>query len=363
MDDWALQSGGGYRAVGVGVALAGERADLGLIEDPFARWEDAQSALVLDEAWDWYKGDFAPRLKPHAKRVIIQTRFNELDLLGRVIERDEALGLKWRQITIPMIADSPNDPLGRKIGERLWPEWFTEAQVIEARADARQWNALYQQKPTPESGDYFKAEWLKPYLKAPPRETMQIYGASDYAVTANGGDFTVHVIVGIDPEGRMYLLDVWRHQTSSDKWVEAWCQLVKQWKPIGWAEETGQIKSSVGPFLDKEARAQKAYCARDQFPTRGDKAIRAQSIRGRMGRDGLYVPTNAPWWPECRAELLSFPVGKHDDFCDGLGLIGQLLDKMTDGKKPKKDDPDESEDAYRSMKEEHDSYDGFDKTL
>ena len=35
MDDWALSSGGGYRAVGVGVGVAGERADLGVVEDPF----------------------------------------------------------------------------------------------------------------------------------------------------------------------------------------------------------------------------------------------------------------------------------------------------------------------------------------
>ena len=25
------------------------------------------------------------------------------------------------------------------------------------------WSALYQQRPAPEEGDYFKAAWLKPY--------------------------------------------------------------------------------------------------------------------------------------------------------------------------------------------------------
>jgi hypothetical protein len=82
MDDWALMSGGGYRAAGVGNAIAGERADLGIVEDPFARWEDAQSATAQEGVWEWYTGDFIPRLKPQAKRVIIMTRFNEFDLLG-----------------------------------------------------------------------------------------------------------------------------------------------------------------------------------------------------------------------------------------------------------------------------------------
>ena len=112
------------------------------------------------------EGDFVPRLKPNAKRVIIMTRFNELDLLGRIMERDEALGFKWRHIRLPMIAED-DDPLGRQPGERLWPEWFTEEQVTEARSDPQKWVALYQQRPSAETGDYFKAEWLKPYDTAP----------------------------------------------------------------------------------------------------------------------------------------------------------------------------------------------------
>ena len=124
---------------------------------------------MQEEAWEWYDGDFVPRLKPNAKRVIIMTRFNEFDLLGRVMERDEALGFKWRHIRLPMIAED-DDPLGRQPGERLWPEWFTEEQVIEARSNPHKWIALYQQSPSPESGDYFKAEWLKPYTHGPDRE-------------------------------------------------------------------------------------------------------------------------------------------------------------------------------------------------
>ena len=69
-----------------------------------------------------------------------------------------------------------------------------------------------------------------------------------------------------------------------------WCDLVRRWKPLEWAEEQGQIKSGVGPFLEKVARERSAYCVRSQFPTRGDKAVRAQSIRGRMAMRGLRIP-------------------------------------------------------------------------
>ena len=100
--------------------------------------------------------------------------------------------------------------------------------------------------------------------------------------SANGGDYTVHIVVGLDPEGRMYVLDLWRQQAASDRWVEWFCDLVIDWRPLGWAEERGQIKAGVGPYLDRRQRERKAYCAREAFPTRGDKAVRAQSIRGRM---------------------------------------------------------------------------------
>jgi hypothetical protein len=45
----------------------------------------------------------------------------------------------------------------------------------------------------------------------------------------------------------------WRGQTSSDIWIEAWCDLVKKWRPSFWAEEHGQIISGVGPFLKRRA--------------------------------------------------------------------------------------------------------------
>ena len=194
------------------------------------------------------------------------------------------------------------------------------------------WAALYQQRPAPEEGDYFKAAWLKPYVTAPATDTLAIYGASDYAVTADGGDYTVHIVVGVDPDGHMYVLDLWRKQASSDEWVEAFCSLVKQWKPWEWGEEKGQIKAGVGPFLERMQRERQAYVYRREFPTRGDKAVRAQSIRGRMALDGLYVPQNAAWLPELRSELLSFNAGKHDDIVDALGLIGQLLDTISKGR-------------------------------
>jgi predicted phage terminase large subunit-like protein len=333
---WETDHGGEYFAAGVGGAIAGRRADLVVIDDPIRSREDADSETVRDKIWDWYKSDLYTRLKPGGRIVLIQTRWHEDDLAGRLLADMAAGGDHWEVISLPALAEA-DDPLGRAVGQPLWPEWEDEANLERKRraVGPRDWSALYQQRPAPEDGDYFKLEWLKPYtLRHPPLETMRVYGGSDYAVTADGGDYTVHVVVGIDPENRMYLLDLWRKQAASNEWIEAFCDLVTKWKPLGWAEEQGQIRSGIGPFLDKRQRDRKAYVYREQFPTRGDKAVRAQSIRGRMALEGLYVPSAAKWYADLRSELLSFPAGKHDDQVDALGLVGQLMARMSVGQKP-----------------------------
>ena len=329
---WHTSAGGIYYAVGIGGSVLGRGGDIILIDDPYSSMEDALSEVTRKNVWDWYTGTAYNRLMPNGAIVVINHRMHEDDLSGRLLAQQAAGGDKWEVVELPAITE--ND-------EALWPEAYPIDALhrIRQNTPARFFSALYQQQPAPEEGDYFKAEWLRPYDRAPPRETLKIYGASDHAVTANGGDFSVHIVVGIDPEWRMYILDLWRAQTSSADWVESFCDLVERWKPIGWAEETGQIRAGIGPFLERRMRERQTYVNRKQFPTRGDKAVRAQSIRGRMELDGLYVPVQAHWYPAFLTELLNFPAGKHDDQVDALGLIGQILDRMNKGSAPKPEEP------------------------
>lgn len=328
---WTTTNGGQYRAAGVGGVITGLRADLAIIDDPIRSREDADSDIRRNRVWEWYQDDLTTRLRPGASVVLVQTRWHEDDLAGRLLERE---GPRWRVLSLPAIAEAPDDPLGRLPGTPLWGDdaygYGADLLARQSSAEARTWAALYQQRPAPAEGSLFQRRWLR-RERQPERERMRVYGGSDYAVTSNGGDYTVHAVVGMDQDGALHLLDLWRQQASSDVWVEAFCDLVLKWRPLGWAEEHGQIKAGVGPFLERRMRERRAFVARRQFPTRGDKATRAQSIIGRMAMDGLTVPVDAPWVADLEAELLSFPAGKHDDQVDALGLVGQLLDTMATG--------------------------------
>jgi predicted phage terminase large subunit-like protein len=342
VDAWAITNGSEWMGAGILSGITGNRADGVIWDDIIKGREQADSLVIRNKTWDAYFDDLLTRKKPGAWEIGITTRWHEDDPAGRILPlnyKGESGWIKgqdgkdWYVVCLPAEAEHKDDPIGREHGERLWPEWFGPDHFTPYKHNTRTWSALYQQRPAPDTGDYFRAEWLKPYVASPPRETMHIYGASDYAVTTEGGDYTVHMVCGIDPEQNIYLLDLWRGQTSSDKWIEKFCDLVAEWKPMGWAEETGQIKASIGPFLVRALRDRQLYIARAQFPTRGDKAVRAQSIRGRMAMNGLYVPTHKPWFADFKAELMSFPAGRTDDQVDALGLIGQILDKMVAGEK------------------------------
>jgi predicted phage terminase large subunit-like protein len=329
---WELTSGGSYLAAGVGQAILGYRADLVVIDDPIRSREDAASETIRRSTWEWFSADLKTRLKPGGRVILIQTRWHEDDLAGRVLAEMEKGGDHWHSLVLPAVAEE-GDPLGRAAGTFLWDddpnyEFGKFLRREQQTQPAWNWAALYQQRPAPESGDYFRSEWLKPYEKIPPLDTLRVFAASDYAVTSKGGDYTVHLIVGVDPADKLYLLDLWRGQTTPDLWVDRMLDMAKLWKPISWAEETGQIKASVGPFLDRRMAERKIPIFRKQFPTKGDKSVRAQSIRGKLAMDGLYVPTKASWYAAFQQELLTFPSSKHDDMVDALGLIGQLLTMM-----------------------------------
>lgn len=316
---------GAYYSVGVGGPLTGRGAHLLMIDDPVKNREEADSEVVRRRIRDWYTSTAYTRLMPGARIVVIQTRWHEDDLSGWLLKEHQHEG--WDVVSLPAISDA---------GEALWPEQYSQAELerIKAAVGPRDWSALYQQRPAPESGDYFKREWFRYYEEAP--ERLQIYGASDYAITAKGGDYTVHGIFGVDRAGRIYLLDLWRQQTTSDVWIDAFLDLVARWKPIQWGEEQGQIIKSLDPFINKRSIERQTFVAREQFASLSDKASRAQAIRGRMAQGMVYFPRNAPWLADLERELLTFPVGVNDDQVDVLSLLGRMLDTLTSVPEPVK---------------------------
>lgn len=325
-DRWNTNAGGSFRAVGIGTALTGRGADVLLIDDPIKDDEEADSELRRDRIWSWYSSVAYTRLSPGGRVVVIQTRWHEDDLTGRLLSEQAKGGDQWEVLELPAILST---------GEALWPERYPLDYLnrIKRVTLPRHWAALYQQRPAPEEGAYYKRDWFRYYTDVP--KHLRIYGASDYAVTDGDGDWTVHIVIGVDPDDNIYVLDLWRGQTASDVWVQAWLDMARQWKPLMWVEESGQIVKSIGPFLDKRMREERVYTRREQVASASDKPTRSRSIQARTAMGKVYLPSKSPWLSDFTTELLTFPAGKHDDMVDAFGLIGRMLDDLIPASVPK----------------------------
>jgi predicted phage terminase large subunit-like protein len=323
---WDTSRGGEYYAAGVGGSVTGRRADLAIIDDPVRSREDADSERGRESAWQWYVNDLMTRLKPGARQILVMTRWHEDDLGGRILEREAA---RWRVVKLPMIAGT-DDPLGRAAGDRLWPEWFTEDMVLTAKQDVRAWNALYQQEPVADDGDYFKREWFGEWSELP--KPLHIYAASDYAVTEGGGDFSEHGVFGVDAQGNVYVLDWWRAKAASDVWIEEQCRLIQMHEPLIWFGEAGPIRRAVEPFLMRRMNELSAHCRLEWLPSIVDKPTRARSIQALASAGKVFFPKAAPWKSDVLGQVLRFPAGKNDDAVDVLSLIGRGLQMI---RKPK----------------------------
>jgi predicted phage terminase large subunit-like protein len=350
---WHTAQGGMYVAAGIGTAVTGRGAHILLIDDPFKDREEADSEGHREKVWRWYTSTAYTRLESELADevetdllwsdvqrdvaegkaepfegaiVLIQTRWHEDDLAGRLMAAQAQGGDQWDVLDLPAI---------RENGEALWPAKYPVARLnqIKAAIGERDWSALYQQQPRPDEGLYYKREWFRWYDEKP--KHLRIYGASDYAVTSNGGDYTVHLVAGVDPDDNIYVLDIWRRQTTTDVWVEAFIDLMAQHKPLVWAEESGQIIKSVGPLIEKRMRERKVYGRREQLTSVADKPTRSRAMQGRAAMGKVYLPHNAPWLADFMSELLAFDAGKNDDQVDALGLIGRMLDDMIAAHVPK----------------------------
>jgi predicted phage terminase large subunit-like protein len=317
---WENEQGGEFFAAGIGSAIAGRRAKLGLIDDPIKSREEADSERIRQKHWDWYLNDFLTRLMPGSAQIVIQTRWHEDDLSGRILEREAG---QWTVIKLPMEARE-NDPLGRSYGDRLWPEWFTQEMCDTAKKDVRAWNALYQQDPAPEDGEYFKREYFQDYDVIP--GGLHIYGASDYAVSEGAGDFTEHGVFGLDFTGNIYLLDWWREQAASNIWIERQCDLIAQYSPLIWFGEAGPIRKAIEPFLKRRMVERQTLCRLEWLPSIHDKVVRARPFQARAAMGNVFTPAHAQWKPELMSQLMRFPAGKYDDGVDVCSLIGRGLE-------------------------------------
>lgn len=344
--EWDLNTGGGYYATGVGAAVTGRRGHLGILDDLIKGRKDADSQTVRDSTWEWFKSDFRTRLIPDQNAIVfIMTRWHEDDPAGRILPEDwngesglikARDGEVWDVLCIPAEA-KVNDALGRKEGEWLWTEWFSEAFWKQEKISQgpRNWSALYQQIPSPDEGVFFKREDFFRFDIAPP---VRKYMSADFAVTdeaeADDPDYTEMGVHGaaksmIDevPVTKLYLcMDGWSGRKGPERWVHEYFNLVKRHKPLCEFAEVGVIRRATEGLLRAQRLARHATGTIEWMPHIGDKSANARALQAmsQMGQIGI---ANNEYGDYCLEQLIKFPAGKYDDAVDMLALIARAVDE------------------------------------
>lgn len=338
-EEWETDNGSRLFASGMLGDIIGSRADVTIIDDPVKGREAADSEAQRRAVLQCYQDDVLTRRKPGNSLILIQTRWHLDDLAGSILPEDydgrsgDVLcrdGKVWRVLCIPAEAERDDDPLGRKKGEMLWKEWFDEDHWSTFRKVFRTWNALFQQRPQPDSGGQFQEDWFHRFTLAELPKDIERFATGDYAVTKKmvdtKPDYTAIGCWAIDSAGDLWLYDGHYGQESTDVTSAKALDLMDRDEIAEHVAESGVIRRAMEPTFKKAMEERNSFHTMTYLATSNDKVALAQPFRARANQRKVHI-IKGPFGDWVIGQLKAFPFGTIDDGVDMCSLAGRAMDK------------------------------------
>lgn len=315
---WNTNVGGEYFACGVGSALAGRGADLLLVDDPHNEQDILSGNLdIFERAYEWFAYGARTRLMPGGRVAIIQTRWHQDDLTGRMVRdmtQNEGAD-QYEVVEFPAIFNE-NTPEERP----LWPEFFDLDALKRTKASMPvfQWNAQFQQNPTGEEAAIVKRDWWQIWKNERPPACEYVIMALDAAAeTNNRADFTSITTWGVflneNTEAyNIILLNAIKKRVEFPELKDLTWEQYNEYEPDAFIVE----KKSAGTALYQELR-RTGMVIQEYTPHRGsgDKTARLNSVADII-RSGLVWVPETRWAEEVVEEIAGFPFMSNDDHVD-----------------------------------------------
>lgn len=339
---------GGLRVVGRGGALTSKTVDVMILDDVYKDYSEGNSPVVREAAWKWYTTVVRTRLHNNSQELIVFTRWNEDDLIGRIEKSGEPIvDFKawsdldsippegWLRVNFEALKVGPPTEIDpREEGEALWEERHSRAKLEAQRAlDSEQFQCLYQGNPGNAEGRLYR-----------PFKTWTV--KSEWGKFIRSGNYT-----DVADEGKDWLASVCYDIYESEH--QAWNEQRKRWEPILYALVTDMEFTQQGtdvtlvtvPEMLNRNGTQKAWIESNNggtaFGKSVEKKVRAQVEKfHQSGNKESRIITNAatvnnqvlmPFGWETRFKeahdhlegfLRNFSANAHDDIEDCLtGIV------------------------------------------
>jgi len=342
-DNWETENKSSYKSAGILSGITGFRCD-GLVWDDLTKGrKEADSVTIREDTFNAYIDDARSRKKPDAWELAIGTRWHEDETMGRILPEGYAGesgyikcrdGNVWYVLCVPAESEHEDDPLGREKGEMIWPEWFGQDFWADKRVNPRSWASLYQQRPSLETGLYFKRDWFRTYKKIP--EGCDYYLSFDPAVSeAEDADDTAIQVWAVDQRAKLYLVDEWVDKRTMDIWINQLMLWISIYKPVACVSETGVIRRAAEPYIQRAMRETGHYALFEWMSRNADKAAMARSGQAMIAAGNVYFPTDSVG-DNTVDEFLRFPAAKKDHRVDAFANFCLYLEEVWEANPPKK---------------------------
>jgi len=332
---WLTEANGGYTAAGAGTGITGKGFKLGILDDLIKNKEEAESELIRDKVWDWYRSTFYTRQDGISMIVVILSRWHLDDLVGRLEEQENQAikaGIKnydeWEYITFKAIATE--DEEFRKKGEALWPSHrpLSELKKAENTLGPFDFAALYQQQPLPSGKQEFKKFWFKYYdpIHLTGRN-LEHYTVLDLGGEQEDNDETAILTVGKERgTPYWYRIEETAGIMNPDEALDALFYHRKTYKSSVWLE-LNDIRR-LGYWVKEKQKKDNNYFTINELK-HNQKIAKKTRIRGLVplyASGAIYHRRDDEVYEK---QLLEFPVGKLDDRIDVMASMLEAINTPT----------------------------------
>lgn len=346
---------GFVRAVGRSGALTGKSVDIAILDDVYKDFDEANSALIREQAWKWYTTVVRTRKHNYSQEIIVFTRWHEDDIIGRLEKSNEKIidATKWSdfdnvpkdawvRINFPALkvgAKTELDP--REEGEALWENKHSRKKLLEQQdLDPVQFQCLFQGNPLSEESMLYGT--FKTYVQKSDYGTFVRRGAC-VDVADKGTDFLCSICYDIYKSPNMVFNEK-KHRyepilfalVTDVLYTQEGTEITTNTLPMQLSTNGTQkayIESNAGGSIYAREVAKRVRCQVETFFSHTNKEARIISNAGLVMQSIVFPVGWETRWEKFHNAVTHFVrvfiANKNDDAPDCLSSI--VIHEIADG--------------------------------